>query len=329
MSCTSYTIAHGFHCFLYTLFSRVVQRNKITARPEVYLAKYLVTSKAQLWLLREECKKSIVVLCLICTWTSGNCCAQGCTVLFYQGDLGEIHFWFLLSAFSWYRRCTCSYKSSPDLHLILNQISVAVKKVSNLYMKFTRSLQIMAYGQPQLPTEHCYFSPMISGWRLLLCVSAVIPFLLVPVMCKLPVSGFVYAGAEPCSQPKPLPNNTQLLCKLPQLLLSHHGLSPVSHCGHSHRTPLSRSTLRCGVGWLEQPAPPYLPGTAGECSLYLPLLQKQMCQGWPCSGLSASRLTFLPDVLFLLNSKYCRHVGKALALDAQSFQSCSSVVFPR
>lgn len=69
-----------------------------------------------------------MVLCLICTWTSGNCCAQGCTVLFYQGDLGEIHFGFLLSAFLWHRKCTCSYRSFPDLHLILNQISVAVKK---------------------------------------------------------------------------------------------------------------------------------------------------------------------------------------------------------
>lgn len=170
---------------------------------------------------------------------------------------------------------------------------------------------------------------VISCWRFLLCVSAVIPFLFVPVKCKLLVSGFAYTGAEPCSQSKPLPNNTQLLCKLPQLLLSHHRLSPVSHCGHSHRTPLSRSTLRCGVGWLEQPALPCQVGTAGDCSLYLSLLWKQTCQRWPYSGLSASCLMFLPDVLFLLNSKYCRYLGKALAFDAQSFQSCSSVVFPR
>lgn len=117
MCCTNCTIDHIFHDLLFTLFSPVVLMNKITTRG--YLAKYLVTDRAQLWLLTEESEKRTVVLCLVCTGTSGNHFGQSCFVLFCQSDLWEICFWILLSAFFCYRKGICIYLSFLDLHLIL------------------------------------------------------------------------------------------------------------------------------------------------------------------------------------------------------------------
>ena len=129
-------------------------------------------------------------------------------------------------------------------------------------------------------------------------------------------------------QPKPLPHNIQLLCKLPQLLLSHHRLplwvSVATAIGHLW----PGAPCRFGVRQLEQPvlaltfprdgwgiqSSPFLSAAANMLGMDL---------------LSASCLMFLPDVLFLLNSVYCWYLGKALALDAQSFWSCSSTVFLR
>lgn len=101
--------------------------------PEVYLAKYLVTDKDQLWWLREERKKRTVVLCLTGAGTSGNRCGQGCVVLFNQADPWEIYFWILLSAFLWYRKCICIYKSLPAWHLVLNSDLCSCKNKSQIF----------------------------------------------------------------------------------------------------------------------------------------------------------------------------------------------------
>lgn len=131
-------------------------------------------------------------------------------------------------------------------------------------------------------------------------------------------------------QPKPLPTNIQLLCRLPQLPTGHHGLPPLkSLWPQSWHISVQENPVGLGLDGLSSQRFPCLPGAAGEVSLYPSCLPKQMCWGWTYSGLSASCLTFLPDVLFLLSSIYYWYLGKALAPDAQSFWPCSSAVFSR